>query len=87
MTDDKLIRLLKLTADNRSSVIQELRAEVVRYVNYQESVISSLEMDNFALGHKLIKTIDENNRFRTMLNGAQKHELIMRELLKKEYAN
>ena len=87
MTPDKLKRLLTLTADNKSPVIQELRQEVVRYVNFQESVISSLEIDNFAISHKLLKTIDENNQFRKVMNGAQKHEALMRELLRREYAN
>ena len=40
----RLIRLLQLTKDNKSEIVQELRKEVREYVNETEKYISSLEM-------------------------------------------
>lgn len=44
-----IARLLSLTKDNKSLVIQDLRRSIFKYVNDSEKVISSLEMDNMQL--------------------------------------
>ena len=45
----KLIRLLQLTKDNKSEIVQELRKEVREYVNETEKYIAEIEMENLNL--------------------------------------
>ena len=45
----RLIRLLQLTKDNKSEIVQELRKEVREYVNETEKYIAEIEMENLNL--------------------------------------
>lgn len=73
MRTDNLQRLLNLTADNRSLVVQDLRREIISYVNSQEQLTSTLyeEIESF---HYKIKA----------LQSTEKHERILRELFANE---
>ena len=79
MNTDNLIRLLRLTADNKSPVIQDLRNEIVKYVNETEQYVSQLETDNFqlfvTLGRDLTTAIQHEELLRSMLLTAYQQEL------------
>ena len=57
----RLIRLLQLTKDNKSEIVQELRKEVRDYVNETEKYISEIEMDNLNLSITVAKFDDYVN--------------------------
>ena len=79
MNHDNLIRLLKLTTDSKSPIIQELRIEVVNYVNSTEEYISRLETDNFQLfcilGKELSDSVKQESLLREMLVKSYKEQL------------
>jgi len=64
----RLIRLLQLTKDNKSEIVQELRKEVREYVNETEKYISEIEMDNFKLSLTVAKFDDYVNCEQKKLN-------------------
>ena len=57
----KLIRLLQLTKDNNSEIVQELRKEVRDYVNETEKYIAEIEMENLNLSLTVSKFDDYVN--------------------------
>ena len=64
----RLIRLLQLTKDNKSEIVQELRKEVMDYVNETEKYINEIEMDNFNLSLTVAKFDDYVNCEQKKLN-------------------
>lgn len=57
----RLIRLLQLTKDNKSEIVQELRKEVREYVNETEKYIAEIEMENLNLSLTVAKFDDYVN--------------------------
>ena len=57
----RLIRLLQLTKDNNSEIVQELRKEVRDYVNETEKYIAEIEMENLNLSLTVSKFDDYVN--------------------------
>ena len=57
----RLIRLLQLTKDNKSEIVQELRKEVREYVNETEKYIAEIEMENLNLSLIVAKFDDYVN--------------------------
>jgi len=57
----RLIRLLQLTKDSNSEIVQELRNEVREYVNETEKYIAEIEMDNLNLSLTVSKFDDYVN--------------------------
>ena len=57
----RLIRLLQLTKDNKSEIVQELRKEVRDYVNETEKYIAEIEMENLNLSLTVSKFDDYVN--------------------------
>ena len=57
----RLIRLLQLTKDNKSEIVQELSKEVREYVNEPEKYIAEIEMDNLNLSLTVAKFDDYVN--------------------------
>ena len=55
----ELVRLLRLTSDNKSPVILGLRKLIQSYVNDCEAYISGLEMSNDELTTKVIRLKQE----------------------------
>lgn len=82
MTTDNLIRLLRLTADNKSPIVQDLRNEIVKYVNEQEYYISQLETDNFQMFKILWGEIEMRKREIAIVR-----ELFLNECKKQQNAN
>jgi hypothetical protein len=70
----ELIRLLKMTSDNKSQVVLGLRKLIQSYVNDCEEYISQLEMDNY----QLTITNDRNEKL-------YKYEKQAREILQSIY--
>ena len=64
----RLIRLLQLTKDNKSEIVQELRKEVREYVNETEKYINEIEMDNLNLSLTVAKFDDYVNCEQKKLN-------------------
>lgn len=64
----RLIRLLQLTKDNKSEIVQELRKEVRDYVNETEKYIAEIEMDNLNLSIMVGKFDDYVNCEQKKLN-------------------
>ena len=64
----RLIRLLQLTKDNKSEIVQELRKEVMDYVNETEKYIAEIEMDNLNLSLTVAKFDDYVNCEQKKLN-------------------
>ena len=64
----RLIRLLQLTKDNKSEIVQELRKEVMDYVNETEKYINEIEMDNLNLSLTVAKFDDYVNCEQKKLN-------------------
>ena len=64
----RLIRLLQLTKDNKSEIVQELRKEVMDYVNETEKYISEIEMENLNLSLTVAKFDDYVNCEQKKLN-------------------
>ena len=58
---NRLIRLLQLTKDNKSEIVQELRKEVREYVNETEKYIAEIEMENLNLSLTVAKFDDYVN--------------------------
>lgn len=59
--ETELIRLLKLTKDNQSTIIQDLRKAIVDYVNKTEKYISDIEIENSELSNLFLDVTDINN--------------------------
>lgn len=57
----RLIRLLQLTKDSNSEIVQELRKEVREYVNETEKYIAEIEMENLNLSLTVSKFDDYVN--------------------------
>jgi len=64
----RLIRLLQLTKDNKSEIVQELRKEVREYVNETEKYIAEIEMENLNLSLTVAKFDDYVNCEQKKLN-------------------
>ena len=64
----RLIRLLQLTKDNKSEIVQELRKEVRDYVNETEKYIAEIEMENLNLSLTVAKFDDYVNCEQKKLN-------------------
>lgn len=58
---NRLIRLLQITKDNKSEIVQELRKEVREYVNETEKYIAEIEMENLNLSLTVAKFDDYVN--------------------------
>ena len=58
---NRLIRLLQITKDNKSEIVQELRKEVREYVNETEKYIAEIEMENLNLSLTVAKFNDYVN--------------------------
>ena len=81
MNTDNLIRLLKLTADNKSPVVQDLRREIAKYVNDTETLLSEYETSIFGAAIE----IGRLRKLKKMYESATEHIEILREIFIFEY--
>ena len=71
--EDNLYRLLRLTKDNNSPVIQDLRKEIIKYAKNTQEYISEIEIDNFEITIKYFKMLNDYKLMKMTLETLDKH--------------